>query len=55
MSNNTVTTLDEAKDWFLSHASGSVTATKPSGETRELWTYREAVAFFAQDIEGAQP
>lgn len=43
----TVTTIDEARDWFLGHASSTeAVMCEANGKQQECLTYPEAVRFF---------
>jgi hypothetical protein len=50
----TVYTLSEAEEWFLSHAGGSVRCAK-DGDSQTCSTYLEANRFFAQAPPNTTP
>ena len=41
-----VYSLEEARDWFLSHSSGSVMCQKPDGSKKMVDCYPDAAAFY---------
>lgn len=43
-----VNSLDEARDWFLAHASGLITCVRPDGVRKPCASYPEADKFYAQ-------
>jgi hypothetical protein len=42
---NTVSTVEEAKEWFFKHHEGDVLAVKPNGEQKRFDNYPDAKAF----------